>query len=100
MQSDNPKLDNWGNDIGDSKSRGTSEELEPNKWIQYTTTNGVSGDFALMNQINDNIVTIMLYENQTLPCWPTSRTQSMAFSSTPRATRSELSSSTFDIVYR
>ena len=100
MQSDNPKLDNWGNDIGDSKSRGTSEELEPNKWIQYTTTNGVSGDFALMNQINDNIVTIMLYENQTLPWWPTSRTQSMAFSSTPRATRSELSSSTFDIVYR
>lgn len=40
MQSDNPKPDNWGNDIGDSKSRGTSKELEPNKWIQYTTTNG------------------------------------------------------------
>jgi hypothetical protein len=66
MWSDNLKLDNWGNDIGDSKSRGTSKELEPNEWIQYTTTNGVSGIITIANQINDDIVTITLYENHTL----------------------------------
>lgn len=66
MRSDNLKLDNWGNDIGESKSRSTSKELEPTKWIQYTTTNGVSGIFAIANLINDDIVTIILYENQTL----------------------------------
>ena len=64
MQSDNPNL--WGNDIGDSKSRGTSKELEPNEWVQYITTNGVSGIFTIMNQINASVVTIMLYENQAL----------------------------------
>jgi hypothetical protein len=64
MRSDNLKLDNWGNGIGDSKSRGISKELEPNEWIQYTTTNGVSGIFTIANQSNDDIVTI---KNSTDP---------------------------------
>lgn len=45
---------------------GTSEELEPNQWIEYTTTNGRSGLFTMANRKDDNVVTVPLLDGQVL----------------------------------
>jgi hypothetical protein len=48
-----------------STPKGTSEELLPSQWIQYTcTSNGRSAVFTVVKRKSNDVVTMLLYDGQ------------------------------------
>lgn len=59
---------NWtsSNTVGITPSPdGSSEELKPSEWMEFTCArNGRSGFFTMANRDDDSTVTIVLYDGQ------------------------------------